>query len=347
MRRCSLVASVIVAVLGAGLLAGTASADPLLPFLPDPDTGEFAPLDQDGPDLSIPDDVLAASLHCSVPLDDLGDAEADPVLLLSGTTLDPPENFGWNYEPALTAAGIPWCTSTSPGRNMADVQVRGEYVVYAIRTMAGHADRDVALLGHSQGGMVGRWALRFWPDTRDLVSDVVGLAPSNDGTLAAVGVCAPTCAPSFWQQRTGSAFLAALNSGRQTFPGVDYTAVYTLTDEVVTPQPAGSDLADDGGDVTNVALQDVCPAHPADHLSTGTSDAVAWALTLDALTHDGPADPGRIDPSVCLAPFMPGVNPVTFPTDFAHAAAILADSAALYPHTPAEPPLARYVRPQA
>jgi hypothetical protein len=74
---------------------------------------------------------------------------------------------------------------------------------------------------------------------------------------------------------------------------------------------------------------------------------VAWALTLDALTHDGPADPGRIDPSVCLAPFMPGVNPVTFPTDFAHAAAILADSAALYPHTPAEPPLARYVRPQA
>lgn len=38
---------------------------------------------------------------------------------------------------------------------------------------------EKAVLGHSQGGMVMRWSLRFWPDTRAMVADVIGMAGSN------------------------------------------------------------------------------------------------------------------------------------------------------------------------
>ncbi|WP_214367581.1 esterase/lipase family protein [Pseudonocardia sp. H11422] len=339
-HRFTLVPLAALALAMTAMIASPAVAAPGTPAT----AARYAPVDRPGPELSVPAEVLAASLDCSPGIDD---AAVDPVLLLSGTTVDPPENFDWNYQPALAAAGVPYCTSTAPGRNMADIAVRGEYVVHALRTMAERSGRDVAVVGHSQGGMVTRWALRFWPDTRDLVSDLVGLAPSNNGTLTGSAACTPVCAPAIWQQRTGSQFLAAVNSHQQTFPGIDYTVVYTRLDAVVTPQPAGSVLAADGAgddEVTNVALQQVCPGSTADHLATGTSDAVSWALVFDALTHDGPAGPGRIDPAVCAQPFMPGVNPLTFPVDSARSSTLLALTLATHPRVAAEPELPCYAR---
>lgn len=81
---------------------------------------------------------------------------------------------------------------------------------------AGH--RKISMVGHSQGGMIGRWALRYWPDTRALVDDYVGLASSNHDTAEPnFSVQCPTlgCDAANWQQRTGSNFLTALNSGRR------------------------------------------------------------------------------------------------------------------------------------
>lgn len=313
------------------ITGGVAQADP----------DRFAPVDRPGPPLSVPDDVLDASLRCT---EDLDDADVDPVLLLSGTTVDPDENFGWNYQPALTGAGIPWCASFAPDANMADIAERGEYVVHAIRTMHERSGRDVAIVGFSQGGMVGRWALRFWPDTRRKVSDVIGLAPSNNGTLDADGICTPDCAPSIWQQRTRAAFIEALNSRQATFDGIDYTVIYTQTDQVVTPQPAGSALPHGPGQVRNVAVQEVCPGRPVDHLGLGSFDAVGAALAFDALTHHGPADPERVGRTVCLQAFMPGVDPASFPADNARYHAAVVTTLVTYPHVPAEPPLACYTR---
>jgi pimeloyl-ACP methyl ester carboxylesterase len=205
----------------------------------------------------------------------------------------------------------------------------------------------VAIVGFSQGGMIGRWALRFWPDTRSQVGEVVGIDPSNHGTLDAYPVCAAAgCAPAFWQQQTLSAFTTAVNSHAETFAGIDYTQVWTPTDEVVVPNlpPAESSRLTTGeGRRANISAYDVCPGHVADHLSMGSFDPVAYALVVDALDHDGPAQASRVDRAVCLRPLQPGVDPVTFPTRLAAYTAGIGSQVALHPRVLAEPPLQPYV----
>jgi hypothetical protein len=195
--------------------------------------------------------------------------------------------------------------------------------------------------------MVMRWPLRFWPDTRKMVKDVIGMAGSNHGTLDSALLCnLPACNASFWQQRTNAKFTEALNSRQETFSRVGaYTAIYTRTDWVVVPNlnDQGSSSVHGPGKIENVAIQDICAADVSEHLAVGTIDNIAWALVKDAITRDGPADPDRIARSVCLNPLMPGVNPATAATDFATAGAALATNIAAYPRVPEEPPLRCYV----
>jgi Lipase (class 2) len=233
---------------------------------------------------------------------------------------------------------------------MSDIQVAGEYVVYALREMSRFEGRDAArkvqVIGFSQGGMVPRWALRFWPDTRKLVDDDVGLDASNHGTLTAEAACLGGCAPAIWQQRTNSAFVAALNSYQETFPGISYTEIYSQNDEIVVPnlnEQGSSSVHTGGGTIANIAVQEICPGHVADHLAMGSYDPVGYALALDAVTHPGPAQAVRIDRAVCTEAFQPGVNPATFATDFANYATTIATVDATYPHVASEPPLNCYV----
>jgi hypothetical protein len=192
----------------------------------------YAPVNRAGPRLSVPAAKLAAALKCDGPL---AGAAHPPVLLVPGATLNPTTDFSYGWEPALRQLGYPYCTIDLPGNAMADVQTAGEYVVYAIRTMHAAYGGRIDIIGHSQGGMVPRWALRFWPGTRAMVDDLIGLSPSNHGTLDAIPLCDVGCAASIWQQRSNAKFIAALNSRQETFAGVSYTEVYTLTDEVVVP----------------------------------------------------------------------------------------------------------------
>ena len=298
----------------------------------------FAPPDPPGPPLSVTAADLAAVLQCSPGIDGAGRA---PVLLFQGTGATAKDNWSWTYEPALDQVGIPWCAVDLPEHATADVQRAGEYVVAAIRTVSARAGRRVSLMGQSQGGMVGRWALRFWPDTRAMVDDVIGFAPSNHGTTQAD--CSDGCSAAGWQQRDEADFIRALNSAQETFPGISYTVAYTRTDETVKPNQddtGSSSLHGGGGRIANVATQDICPGDVNEHLAIGTIDPVAHALAIDALTHDGPADPARVDRLVCTRPLQPGVNPVTFPADAAAAAASFETyKARQLDH---EPPLACY-----
>ncbi|MGZ4191897.1 MAG: esterase/lipase family protein, partial [Solirubrobacteraceae bacterium] len=320
MRAARLVATAVMVL----LLAAAAAA-------------AYAPPDRPGPPLSVPTAKLAAALTCTGRL---AGAAHEPVLLVPGTSLNPATDYGYGWEPALRGLGWPYCTVTLPGNAMGDIQIAGEYVVYAIRTMHAAYGGRIDVVGHSQGGMVPRWALRFWPDTRSMVDDLVGLSPSNHGTLDAIPACAQSCAPAFWQQRSDAGFIAALNSFQETFPGISYTSIYTDTDEVVVPNfgpAASSSLSGGGGAVTNVAIQSVCPNDVTEHLGIGIYDNTAYQIALDALTHPGPADPSRVATTVCLNPLMPGIDPGTFAADYASTVASVAATVASSPRTTSEP----------
>jgi hypothetical protein len=274
-------------------------------------------------------------------------ARHTPILLVPGTTLDPQIGYSWNYERAFSHRHWPWCAVTLPGEAMGDIQVAAEHVVYAIRHVHRLAHRRVDILGYSQGGMVPRWALKYWPGTRRDVNDYVGIDPSNHGTLDAGPVCATSCAPSIWQQRDTAAFLAALNTGPETWRGINYTVVYSHTDEVVVPNTSakGSSALHTGrGRIRNIAVQDICAADASEHLAMGTYDPVAYAVAIDAFTHRGPAAASRVPRAVCAESFQPGVDPSKFAGNYAryaiHIATVLNNS----PRTDAEPKLAPYAR---
>ena len=323
---------VAVALLGFALAPQISSTQP-----------SYAPLDQPGPPLSVPLSQLRASLSCEPGVNN---ARTEPVLLSPGTGSTASENFGWNWEPALDQLGIPWCAYTPPHYTLDDITTSGEYLVYAIRTMYSMAHRPIAVMGHSQGGMVPRWALRFWPDTRAMVDDQIGFAPSNHGTVDADPACSFPCPAAFWQQRDSAEFIKALNSYQETFPGISYTEIYTHTDQVVVPNfddTGSSSLHGGGGQITDVAIQDVCPLDLSEHLAIGTMSNTAYALAIDALEHPGPADPSRIPASVCSQYFMPGVNQATVLTDMTSLDTDLVENIANGRRVPAEPPLECYV----
>lgn len=311
--RATVIAAVLAALTAVATVATGAIGAPAAAATATVGDEQYAPLDRVGPPLSVPATQLAAALRCE---GQLRGSRLQPVLLSPGTTATPEDNFSWNYARAFAAQGRPFCYVAPPQRTMGDIQVAGEHLVYAIRTMHARAGRPVAVLGHSQGGMSMRWALRFWPDTRRMVDDVIGMAPPNQGTTAAAAACQPgvtRCVPALWQQDDGAAFIAALNSRAETFRGISYTNTFTRTDEEVQPsldaETAASSLRTGDGAITNIAVQDLCPTDVYEHNLHGTVDPVTYALVLDALDHPGPAVPSRVPAAVCLQQYQPGVDP--------------------------------------
>jgi len=301
--RMSVRIGAVVAVLAGTLVTLSTGSAPV-----SADTAAFAPLDRPGPALSVPSAELAAALHCE---GDLAAGALEPVLLNPATGVTPEENYSWNYERAFIAQYRPWCAVTVPFHTSGDIQTAGEYLVYAIRVMYAAAHRRIGIVGHSQGAMSMRWALRFWPDTRAMVDDVVGFAGTNHGT-ATLGLCISgltKCPPASWQQGDDAKFIQALNSGTETFAGISYTEIYSNTDEVVTPHVTSTLTTGDGA-ITNVSTQSICKLDLYEHLTIGTVDPVAYALAMDALDHPGPAVPSRISRTVCLRLYQPGVDPL-------------------------------------
>jgi triacylglycerol esterase/lipase EstA (alpha/beta hydrolase family) len=329
-RRGAVALAILVGVCPAPVAAAAAS-------------GPYAPLDRPGPPLSVAADRLNASLTCT---SGVAGATRNPILLVPGTDLDPGPNYSWNYERAFTALHWPYCALTLPFHTTGDIQIAGQYMVHAIRTMSMTAGRQIDILGYSQGGMLPRWALRFWPDTRPLVHDVVSLDPSNHGTLDADATCQGQCSPADWQQASTAHFIGALNSLAETFAGIDYTVIFSHTDEIVVPNldaSGSSALHTGGGKIVNLAVQQICPGDTSEHLAMGSYDAVGYALAVDALSHEDVADPARIPVSVCTEPFQPGVDPSTFVSDYSNYLIKIGQAQSGVPQVSAEPPLACYV----
>jgi triacylglycerol esterase/lipase EstA (alpha/beta hydrolase family) len=227
-------------------------------------------------------------------------AHPEPVILLHGTienmtynwfTLAPLLHnagycvFALNYgqEPGIHV-GLPGSSETGGVAPVADSAVQLAAFVTKVRTATGAAKVD--LVGHSQGGMMPRYYLRFLGGAA-YVHALVAVAPSNHGTtvdgLAALpGVpqlLATGLGPSVTDQIADSAFLTQLNAGGDTMPGVRYTVIESSYDEVVTPYTSAFLT---GPDVTDILLQQQCPLDVSDHLAI-SFDANALRDVLNAL----------------------------------------------------------------
>ncbi|MDQ4028353.1 MAG: lipase [Actinomycetota bacterium] len=249
---------------------------------------------------SVSGTTLNSALECGTPID--GGGRAEPVLLVHGTGVTPEQNWGWSYRPALRKAGFEVCWVTLPNAAFEDIQISAEYAARAIEIMNHRAGELVDVIGHSQGGLSLRWAIKWFP-AGALVDDYVGFASPNHGTRTAISAArAGKCFAACWQMRPRSAFIGALNRGDETPGDVSYTSIYTINDEAVRPAESSS-LAG----AMNVVIQDVCPGRPVEHLLLA-GDAVTWELAVDALTHRGAADVERVSPFACFKLALPGAT---------------------------------------
>ncbi len=217
-----------------------------------------------------------------------------PVVLVHGTF----GNMGvsWNaIAPVLERLGycvfaLDYGNSPLPGINATgDIPTSARQLsTFVGKVLAATGARKVSIVGHSQGGMMPRYYLKFLGGATR-VDDLVGLSPSNHGTTTpGAAVAGPLCVACA-QQAAGSPFLQALNAGDQTPGPVSYTVVETRYDEVVTPYESEFLPETSAHRVTNVLLQDRCPADVIDHVGI-IYDPVAIQLMLNALGRPGPAD---------------------------------------------------------
>lgn len=266
----SLLVSLLI-VLGVLTAAPAAQADTILPTLPTAPEG----------------DIPGTNDWSCKP----AAARPTPVVLVHGTFGDR-RHLLEPLAKAIKAQGFCVFALDYGNRATNDVATSaGELKAYVAKVRAATGAAKVSLVGHSQGGMMPRYYIKFLGGA-SYVDDLVGIAPSNHGTMLIPafnpiadllpGAVCVSCNQQAW----GSAFLARLNAGDETPGAVSYTQITTRYDEVVVPHTSGYLAA--GPLTTNLTIQAKCPLAIADHLLVPTNRATI-ALTLDALTHAGPA----------------------------------------------------------
>ena len=280
------------------LVTATASVLSLFPASASAPASAAAGATDPGPPLTESPDVLDQTLTCPETFT----GEHQPVLLVHATTETAERNWSSNYGRVLPKMGYDVCTVELVEEATGDIQLSAERTVHAIRTIHARTGRRVQVVGHSQGPLEVRWAIKYWPDIKLLVDDLVGIAAPYHGWRQTDIYCSSACVAALWQMRMESKFMGALNSGDETPGDVSYTSVYTLNDELVQPY---STVNLDGG--TNIAVQDVCPGRVVEHIEM-VFDAATYGLVIDALSHPGPADASRFDKALCLQRTMPGVT---------------------------------------
>jgi triacylglycerol lipase len=212
----------------------------------------------------------------------------EPVVLVHGTFA----TTSWQLiGPALARRGYCVFTFDYGDLGMGEIAHSAhELAAFVDRLLARTDARRVSLVGHSEGGMMPRYYIRFLGGAAK-VGDLIGLSPSNHGTenplvLEGAALGCTACAE---QLAIGSPFLDRLNARDQTPGPVDYTVIQTAYDEVVVPY-ASAFLHGPAARVTNVTLQTGCPGDVTGHLAIPI-DPVALQWVEDALARAGPADP--------------------------------------------------------
>ena len=228
-------------------------------------------------------------------------AHPEPVVLVPGTFEDMARNWA-DLSPLLAAKG--YCVYSlnygfTPGGGYATgpIQDSAKQLRTFVNKVLRHTGaKKVSIVGHSQGGMMPRYYIKFLGGTKK-VDDLIGLVPSNHGTKGIAGLDTPSSGAGFAscvacrQQMSGSAFLKKLNRGDETPGRVSYTVVTTRNDEVVVPYTSAF-LSGPRKQVRNITIQRYYPADQVDHQGI-TYDPNAFNFAYDALAHEGPAKPSR------------------------------------------------------
>jgi triacylglycerol esterase/lipase EstA (alpha/beta hydrolase family) len=245
-----------------------------------------------------------------------------PVILVHGTF----ENMNDNWQgasPLLANHG--YCVfAFNYGGGSATDSIQGtgdipasaaQLAAFVSKVLAATGAPKADIVGHSQGGMMPRYYLKFLGGAAK-VDKLIGLAPSSHGTgldglvnlgnvlglLGPINSSLSTSCTACVQQETGSPFMAALNAGGDTVPGVTYTVIESTGDEVVTPYTSAF-LS--GPNVTNITVNNQCASDASDHLEIA-NDPIALADVLNALD---PAHPVNVPCLTVLGLFGP-VGPV-------------------------------------
>ncbi|QKW05696.1 alpha/beta fold hydrolase [Streptomyces sp. NA04227] len=234
-------------------------------------------------------------------------AHPRPVVLVHGTFANSIDNW-LVLAPYLVARG--YCVYSLDYGQLPGVPVfnglgpidksAGQLGAFVDRVRGATGAGKVDIVGHSQGGMMPRYYLKFLGGAQK-VNALVGIAPDNHGTnLSGFTELLPYFpgienllnenTPALTDQVVGSPFMKKLNEGGDTVPGVKYTVISTQYDQVVTPWQSQY-LSGPG--VRNVKVQDLCGADLSEHVLIGTVDKVAFHEVANAL------DPAHATPTTC------------------------------------------------
>jgi pimeloyl-ACP methyl ester carboxylesterase len=226
-----------------------------------------------------------------------------PVILVHGTFGD--MTVSWNLvSPALKAALYCVFALDLVRRGMAPIDRSADKLAAFIdEVLARTGATHVSIVGHSQGGMLGRYVAKL-RGKLGVIDDIVGLAPSSHGTTNPLAPGAGFFCPACAEQAAGSELMARLNAPPEAPPPPSYTVISTRYDQVVTPYRS---QALEGA--TNVVLQDRCPEDITEHVGI-IYDPIALQWTLNALGRPGPADPAFV-------PLCSDALPASLPFAFA------------------------------
>jgi triacylglycerol esterase/lipase EstA (alpha/beta hydrolase family) len=214
-------------------------------------------------------------------------ASPDPVIIVAGTFADQPA-ANLYYAPLaarLQADGYHAYVFGLPGSGLGDIAATAQALNgFADQVRAETGAGRVDLIGHSQGGLVGRYYIKNLGGAAEVDSMISLAAPhygttlANLATLLGLGSCLGVIACQ--QMAIGSSFLAALNGGDDTIGSVSYTNFATVFDAIVTPY-RNAFLANDGNN-RNVTIQSPCFLRVVGHLTIAT-DGTVYSGIQDAL----------------------------------------------------------------
>jgi triacylglycerol lipase len=233
--------------------------------------------------------VISAQSAASgaAPASNLQTGTKDPVIVVMGTgSYEPPLSIlAYNVLiERLRADGYRVFGFHLPGGGLGDIaETSAAFRPFVDQVLAQTGASKVDLIGHSQGGIVGRYYIKFLGGASK-VDSYIGLGVPHYGSQLAnlamlYGVLNCLNFEFCQQMVTGSQFLRELNGNDDTFGDVRYTNFATVLDLIVVPYTNSFQRS---GGATNVTVQDQCPLRIVEHVTLAT-DTATYSGIRDAL----------------------------------------------------------------